>query len=479
MFCRLLLALALSTPLIASCGDDGPEQPTIDGGTTDDRDGDGIPDVDDACPDDPEDFDGVLDDDGCPDPGDNMGSLPTVKAKSGVAYVGHFLSNDLAILRTDGTEPSEETPFDLGTVTHDMVIDDERDLLIVVSDVARNTRIYQLTRPASAATAVTAPTLLSTISFTNRPVIAMVNPYRQRIYIVASPPLPPSGPITEMFVRGFDTSNPASPVELSGSPYTIAVTTSIALDAVRDVMFVVELTTDVLTAYDLQGDGFTTLPGAPIVLTDLYPQENMFSFQARSLVADPFRNRLYAARSQSILSELIVFDYPADIPRDGARYSDFAGLDDLTMVADAFDVDLPGDQRQNLLDAYVPALDLETGNLFMSADTWNGSASTAIVAAFTGTTLALATGCDDFEGFGCFVRSYTSGTPSTFLRTDGATCVDWTHSVVVATSVATKEIDPGQAHFMSYDGALGMSAWLPAGGGNTVIGSLPVSAVCH
>ncbi|HWU86776.1 MAG TPA: OmpA family protein [Kofleriaceae bacterium] len=45
----------------------GGEVQVAQGGTAEDRDGDGIPDAKDACPDRPEDVDGFQDDDGCPD----------------------------------------------------------------------------------------------------------------------------------------------------------------------------------------------------------------------------------------------------------------------------------------------------------------------------------------------------------------------------------------------------------------------------
>ncbi len=414
--------------------------------------------------------------------GSNDGVLPPLRPQSGVAYVAHFLSSELRSVRTDTAMPEAGPSLDLGAETHDMVIDAENDRLAVVNDVARRVRLFDIERPASAGAPIAAPTPRGTITFapTKAPRFAAFNPFRDRLYVLASDT--EQNPLVTMELHAIDVSNPDDPRRLIGWPKTVPVTVSFAVDPVRDVLFLIELTTDILTGYDLSQDGFEPLPGGVIDLLAQFPQENQNAFQPRSLIADYRRNRLYAAREQSALSELIVIDYPADIPTGDASFSDFASMSDLSFVDDGFDVDQPLDERPNLLGAFVTAVDEENGAVFMSSNAWNGSASMAAVTAFN-PDASLSPSCNDVpgEGFGCFLRGYLNGDPVSYKRTDGAMCVDSTHQRVVATAIGGDGSDPGSVHVFSYDrtNLATMSAQLPAGGGNLTVSLLPIAAVCH
>lgn len=412
--------------------------------------------------------------------GDNMGTVPSAPAQSGVVYVGHYLSSELAIYRLDGEVPRAVPAMELGEYTHDIALDADNDLMVVVHDVAKQAALYRLSRPAGPDDELVLPSKVATIEFSSTPVFAAVHPQRKHAYVIESPPAPGNGqPITEMLFHAYDVSNPAQPIELDGSPYSIPPTTSFAVDAARSVLFVVAMTEDTLHGYDLTEGGLEPLPGGPVDLLAMYPQDNNFAFQARNLTVDPWRNRLLAMRAQSALSELIAIEYPADVPRGGASYGDFAAMDQLTVIPDALAVDQPPDERQNLLGAYQVGVEPDTGAVFASTDAWNGSSATALAAAFAPDLSQLASGCGDFEGFGCFYRNYADGEPAGFLRTDGAMCLDATHKVMVATTVASPEDDPGSALFFRYQDDLAMSPWLSDDGGNLAAGALPIAAVCH
>ena len=410
--------------------------------------------------------------------GSNDGELPPLRAQVGVAYVAHFNSGELRSYRLDTNEPAAGPVIDLGVGAHDLAIDVENRRLAVVSDVGRWVRLYSIDTPETAGAAIDAPVLAGEVTFESIPRFVTLDPYRDRLYVITADP--DQSPLEFMELHALDTSDPAAAKPISGWPVQIPVTVSFALDAVRAVLFVVDLKADTLTAYDVGGDRFEALDGEPIALTAVYPQENQFAFQARGLTADVRRNRLVAARSQSALSELIAFDYPPDIPTAGARYRDFVTMDELVMIPDGFDVDVALDSRPNLLDAYSPAVDQQTGAVFLSTDAWNGGASSAAVATF-GADASLGRGCDEVpgEGFGCFLRSYAARAPGSYLRTDGAICADATHQRVLATSIdVTDETAPGAIHVFSYSGDL-MSAVLPAGGGDLASAAFPIGAVCH
>jgi hypothetical protein len=406
--------------------------------------------------------------------------LPAVPKQSGVAYIAHYHTTDLRAYRIDGADPAQELKLELGANkgTHDMALDPLGDRLFIVSDAAKSVDIYQLKRPASATDPLAAPVKLGGISFTSEvPLFARVDGQRGRLYVVASPG--GSGLPTEYLLLAYDLTTPAAPKPLAGSPFKIPITASVALDAPRRVLFVVDNKTQKLHGFDLHDDKLVPLPGDALDLEALYPQQNQTAFKARSLTADPWRNRLYAARAQTALSELIIIEYPNLLPTAQAGYSMLAKMEDLKAVADPFDVDRAPDQRPNLLDAFEPVVDLERGDVLLSAGAWTGTGTGAILVGIT-SGLKLAKACDAFEGFGCWYKSYLDGKAGSTQTTDGALCVDYTHKVVVGTSVdATDETQPGGVHFWRYQDSLDMTDWIPASGKSLAAGGLPVAAACH
>jgi 6-phosphogluconolactonase (cycloisomerase 2 family) len=405
--------------------------------------------------------------------------LPAVPQQSGVVYVAHYHTTDLRVYRIDGTDPSQVHKIDLGTgkESHDMALDPYNDLLYVVSDGGKQVTIFKLFRPTGPGQPVKAPEKRGTISTTLVPLFARVDPQHHRLYVVAAPV--GGGLVTKYKLLAYDVSDPTQPKAISGSPFTIPVTVSLALDGPRQALFLVESKANKLHAFDLRGDKLKPLTGT-LDLKALFPQQNQTSFAARELSVDPFRNRLYAARVQGGLSELIVFEYPAALPTASAGYSQLAKVTDLKVLADPFDVDKPLDQRPNLLGSYVPTVDLQRGHVFMSAAAYMGTGLGAIMVGIT-SGLKLAKGCDAFEGFGCWYKSYFGGKAGAHQRTDGATCVDYTHKVVVGTSIdAMDETQPGAIHLFRYTPAdLSTSVWTPAKGSNLTAGGLPVAAACH
>ena len=398
----------------------------------------------------------------------------------GIVYVSHYATEELRIYRMDGSEPAAAPPFELGKLTHDLALDPYAGLLAVVSDVAGTVDLLRVFRPESGAAPVPPPEPLSAVAFEDpdRPLFARFDPAGKRLYVVSSGP--GSGPGAPYLLHAFDISSPQDPAPVSGFPLEVPVTTSWDLDPVRELLFLVATADDTLHVFDLHDDRLEPLPGGPIPLRESYPEESSVAFTARRLTVDARRNRIYAARSQSALSELIAIEYPADLTPPDVAYSEVAGTHDFVVVPDAFDAALPPEARPNLLDAYVAAVDGASGAVFLSAAGWNGSGSTALVTAFAPDTLALGAGCEELEGFGCFYRTHIGGTAGSYRRTDGAACVDPARGVFVGTSVDdADEANPGQLHVFRYDASLGMTPWLPAGGGTLTAGGLPISAVCH
>ena len=218
--------------------------------------------------------------------------------------------------------------------------------------------------------------------------------------------------------------------------------------------------------------------GAPIDLREAYPDENNTAFQPRNLTLDPWNARLYAARSQSALSELIVMDYPDAIPGEGQSYGEVAEFT-LDPIEDPFDLSVDIADRPGILDAYTPLPSPADALVFMTAAAWNGTFSSATLVTMSGEgPLVLEPGCEDHEGFGCFLRNYDMGTPIAFARTDGAACRDWTHGVVVTTLLGGAEDEPGQVSFFRYEEDGATAPWL-ANGDNLAASALPVAAVCH
>ncbi len=456
---RHILILAGVMFLAASCSESTPAQ--VDQGNGNEKEDMGVKkDVT------------ALNEQGIPTP-----QLPAVPTQSGVAYLAHYDGPMLQYFRTDGDHPTEEGSLDLGADTHNLELDPYNDLLFAVSHMAKTITIFKLSRPSGPSDPVVAPEELAVIETPLLPMFAKVNPHKKRLYVVAAKD---DGSVESTFsLLAYNIEDPAQPSELSGSPFTIEATSALAIDAPREVLFVVGLVTDKLHIYDLHGDTLTALPGDPVALLDLFPQESESLFQARSLVTDPFRNRLYAARAQALFSELIIFEYPADLPTASAGYGEMASHSDLTLIDDPFDVDLGMDDRPHILDAHTPAVDYERGGVMLSTSTYSEYTATGLLTAIK-PDMSLGVGCDAFEGFGCWIRQYSGTEAGAYIGTGGALCVDYTHKVVVTTGLdPDRDSSIGYLQMFQYEDDMSMTPILPAEGGNLQTGRRVISAVCH
>ena len=163
-------------------------------------------------------------------------------------------------------------------------------------------------------------------------------------------------------------------------------------------------------------------------------------------------HRLYAARAQGANSELIVLDYPGVLPTTTKRYGELADFSESMLIPDFFDIDVPIADRPNLLDAYGPQVDHKLRAVFLPADAYAPeiSFSSAIVVPMTSLS-QVAPACGDFEGFGCFYRSYFNGVASAYKATDEASCVNSTHRVYIGTSYdVINEEQQGSVHAYKY-----------------------------
>ncbi len=467
MYRHAPLLLLSASLLLPACGRDEKDPPPGQDDTgPDTRDTDDTQDTDDT--------------DDTQDTGetglDTSGELPPVPEQHGVVYAAHYGTRDLYGYRIDGDHPRRVIELQLSSEAHDMAIDREQDLAVVVQDVARAVRIYQLDVPTGPADAIDDPSLLSTIDFSTAmmPVFAEVDPYHQRLYVAVAST---QGTLEDMELRTYSLEDPGSPQRLDVS--TIPVTTSWAVDPVRRVLFVVDMNADTLNLYDLKGDQVTPLEGAPIDLRALFPQENSTSFQARNLTVDPWHHRVYAARSQSALSELIAFEYPAVIPGGATGYGQLASHADLVVVEDWFDVDVELDDRSHLLDGFTPLPDPQSGAVMFVANAWNGTVSTSLVVPMSHG-LEARTGCGDYEGIGCWFQSHYGGSAGSYQLTDGAACVDWTRGVMVGSSYDVYSATaPGMLHLFRFEALNNMEPWLEEDGGDPVAGGLPIALICH
>lgn len=424
---------------------------------------------------------------------DNMGTVPEPPVQSGVAYLAHWHTaaggeDKLIWYRTDGEAPYLEGEMDVGNPTQGMALDPVNDLLALVSDVGKTITLYKLSRPTSVGEPIVAPVEVGSFEYGDAgiPVAVFFSPLQHRVYISVSP----NGAEMERHdlyaydTKSSDDVNDESWLRpIDGWPKAAPIAIRHETDSARGLLFVSGLRDDKLHVFDLSDDGLTPLDGGAIDLAAEFPvpegMTTQAAFQARQVRVDPWRNRVYVVRSQGAFSEMMAYSYPADVPRFGAKYGDFAGTADFQKISDPFDLTVPLEERPNLLEGYDTDIDVNTGAVFMSADAWNGTASTALIAGFSSDLQSLAVGCNEHEGFGCFVRYVSDDVASGYQRTDGSMCTDSTHNVVVATSVATDETEPGLAHFYKYDQSLGMTRWNPETGRSLVASSLPVGAVCH
>lgn len=402
------------------------------------------------------------------------GTLPEPVTQSGVAYVAHFLSNDLRWYRTDGDAPTVGDSIDTGGLSHDLALDPVGDRLYVAQDVAGRVLIYGLSRPDGPGDPVDAPMQLGSLDVDTPPRFVRVDPYHDRIYVVADAMRTGTG---TMRLHTVDVSDPASPSILDTTE--LPSTTSLDVDGARRLLVLFHGITDEVFAYDLSSDAPVEVSGSPIDLTADYPEDNQVAFAARNITLDPWHARMYAARPQGGLSELIVMEYPEAVPGEGQPYDDAAEFS-LTAIDDPFDLSIDIADRPGILDAFTPMPSATDELVFLLADAWNGTQATATMVTMAGTDpLTLEPGCADHEDFGCFVRAYAASNPIGFLRTDGAACRDTAHGKIVATALGSPEDEPGQIAFFAYTDDASTSVWLSGDGGNLPAGSLPIGAVCH
>ena len=450
-----------SDSFTAGESDSDPSDPTVDPGSSD-TDAATTGDAD------PSGSSGVGGSSGEPEPG----ALPEPEATVGVAYVAHFLSNELRWYRTDGDAPTAGGVIDLGDVTHDTAIDRVNDRLVVAQDVARRVLLFSLDRPDGPDDTVDDPAPLSTIDMATPPRFVRVDPYHQRLYILADDTRGGTG---MMLLSTVDVADPETPIVLS--EVAVPASTSWDVDGPRQLLVLFHGLTDEVYAYDVRGDEPVQI-GEPIDLRVPYPEENNTAFQPRALTLDPWNARLYAARSQGANSELIVMDYPAAVPGEGQGYGDVAEFS-LDAIEDPFDLSVDISKRPGILDAFTPLPSPMDDVVLMTAAAWNGTQPSGTLVTFSGEgPLDLEPGCEDHEGFGCFFRQYAGGTPVAFAQTDGAACRDWTHGVVVTTLLGSPQDDPGQVAFFQYEDDGTTGPWL-SDGDNLAAAAYPVSTACH
>lgn len=400
-----------------------------------------------------------------------------VPEQSGVAYVAHYYTDELRWYRTDGANPYLEGVAATSGLSHGTALDPMHDLLALAHDIDRTVDIYALDRPESPEDTVTPPALVATLELgESSPRVLAFDMARSRLYVAVTDPVTGGGLLDVMAVHVFDTSDPSSPVSL-GEPSQIPVTTTLAIDPYAGMLAVVDIGTDKVHLYDSTGPALVPFAGGAIDLHALYPETNSTGFQVRNLRFDPMNGRLLAARGQSALSEVIAFSYPT-VVGSKALCPEAPTLQEFSMIADGFDVSQEPADWDNLLGAYDVIPISGSDALMFICNAWMGAAASTIVIPLDGD-LNPQTGCGDYAGNGCFYRGYASGNPMSYVQTDGASCVDSTHSVVVGTGVGTPEDDPGSLIFFQYDENLDMNPWLTADGKNPTASGLPIGAECH
>jgi hypothetical protein len=306
-----------------------------------------------------------------------------------------------------------------------------------------------------------------------------------RLYVFAAPPLQGNELLSNLNLYIYDLSNPALPTLLTPEPHSVPVTSSVAIDPIRQILFVFANNSSTnaksLHVFDLLSSTLEEVPGSPLDMKAYLPQSNNTSMTLRGLIVLEDEHRLYAARSQGANSELVVLEYPAALPTTTQRYGQLANMANTVLIPDFFDIDVPVQDRPNLLDAFSPRIDRQLRAIFFPVNAWATavSFSHAMVVPMT-SQLQPAPACGDFEGFGCFYRGYVGGAPIGYAATDEASCVNSTHRIYVGSSYDLyNEMDPGTMHVYSYDTNLSMTPFLETDGSNASAGGLPINAICH
>lgn len=399
-------------------------------------------------------------------------------AFEGVAYIGHLESGVLQWVRTDGV-PRLGGELDLGEAIIDLALDRKNHLLAAALPGVKEVKLFQIDTPKDDVTPILAPKELATLSF-DSPVLGIkFDPFHQRLYAMKTLSLPVGGgPQTKAELYVYNTENPAAPIQI-GAALTVPTTISWDIDPVRRVLFLFDGITDLLHGYDLADDEIKALPGEPIDFKVWYPETNQTSFNVRNLKVDPWSNRIFGARSQGALSELITIRYEPMIPNSAQSFSDLSSMNKLEKKDDGFDTSVELDNRPFILDAANPIVDRINGMIWLVTASWDAIQSSYGVMSLRGDTLALDSNCaESTKGLMCWYRSFAGGIEqSGYHASDGAACIDGTHKVFVGTSYDPQDnTQPGNVHIFKYTATGQMTRSVLD---KSTIKAFPVAAVCH
>ena len=408
------------------------------------------------------------------DTGDSQpqtGELPPQPVHAGVGYVVHYNSNQLMWTRTDKDKAVAGGSLEMAGFSHSMSLDAVNDRIAVVHDGERQVALYDLDRPKNATTPVGEPQLLASVSTTDVPLFAKLDPYHQRLYVHT---VNASSGKSTMHIYSVD----GDTVEALES-FPVPTSAAWDIDPVRQILFFYDSKTVGVHVFDLHGDQAQEMVDSPIPFGEWYPEENSWAFSVRNLRVDPWSARVYAGRPQGTLSELMAFSYGDAVPGANVAYSDLADLSQVSKIEDGFDVSVDHEERIYLLEAHTALPDLEKGLVFLAGRAWNGTASTDLILPLD-QDLQLLTGCaEDDNGF-CWLRGYSNNEPISRLYSEGAACIDTKNQVILTTAIDNFDEEAnGQLVLFSYEDDGQMTPLLKSDGSNPMASVYPVDAVCH
>ena len=397
---------------------------------------------------------------------------------AGVAYITHLESPALRWYTATGEHAEFLGALEMESMVYDSAVDSEHDLLALAHDITRSISLYQLAKPSD--DGVAAPILAARIDLApNAPRKLVIDSARQRLHVVANAPLRPGQLLRNELLFTFDISTPTAPILMSPEPVIIPVVIDIAVDHRNGYLFVVDIVTEELRIFDASGPSVQPLPGTPINLRTLYPERSQTAFDPRDVYVDPVRGRLLIARAQGLLSELMAFRY-TPTSSENADCSGRPNYEDLVRIEDPFDLSVAPTDRITIWSTWhaIPVIGTPRMLLVYS----EGPSSRAMVTPLEEVdgAIALLEGCGEYEGFGCYYRSYAENRPIGYQLTDGGSCFDQTHKVFVGTSV--DRIDEGANGWAFFfrlytDGT--MERVLSEAGSHHGVNAYPVTAECH
>ena len=175
----------------------------------------------------------------------------------------------------------------------------------------------------------------------------------------------------------------------------------------------------------------------------------------------------------------MVVAYDDSVPGEGTAYRQLADMTTAEPVADGFDVDVDHEERVYMLEAHTPLPDPQLGAVLLAGRAWNGSVSTDMLLPLDAD-LQIGPGCDSADDPFCWYQYITEGSASSYLMSEGATCLDTTHQVVVSTTVEfDDEESPGYFMAFSYNDSLEMAPFLSESQGLVTASEWPIDIVCH